>query len=152
MAGPDVFFPRREDIFQSLKAHCTVLGMVGVAPIDAPVPESVQANDHDLAQAIFEGNIALIREADGLIANLMSLRGQEPDSGTVFEVGFAVALGKPVVAYGVPDGSYMDRIRAAIDCKRDDAGVVTEIANGTTESHARSIDQDCAHGCAALEW
>ena len=34
-----------------------------------------------------------------MIANLNPFRGQEPDSGTCFEVGYAFAKGKPVFAY-----------------------------------------------------
>jgi nucleoside 2-deoxyribosyltransferase len=34
-----------------------------------------------------------------VLANLNLFRGYEPDSGTAFEVGMAVALGKPVWAY-----------------------------------------------------
>src|SRR3546814_7387448 len=38
-------------------------------------------------------------------------RGPEPDSGTCFEVGYAVAKGKPVFGY-IPDcGSFAERIR-----------------------------------------
>lgn len=33
------------------------------------------------------------------MANLNPFRGAEPDSGTVFEVGYAIALGKPVWGY-----------------------------------------------------
>lgn len=131
LAGPDVFFPERESIFAALKVHCDRLGLAGVAPTDAPLALPPAANDDERAQAIYVGNAALIREADGVIANLMSFRGQEPDSGTVFEVGYAVALGKPVVGYGVPQGSYADRVQAAIPCRRDAAGVVTELAGGT---------------------
>ncbi|MDM0019273.1 nucleoside 2-deoxyribosyltransferase [Variovorax saccharolyticus] len=131
LAGPDVFFPAHESIFAALKAHCDRLQMTGVAPTDAPLSLQAAANDDDQAQAIYEGNVALIREADGVIANLMSFRGQEPDSGTVFEVGYAVALGKPVVGYGVPEGSYAQRVQAAIPCRLDAAGVVTEAAGGT---------------------
>ena len=40
-----------------------------------------------------------MRSADAVLANLGRFRGAEPDSGTVFEVGFACALGKPVWAY-----------------------------------------------------
>ena len=34
-----------------------------------------------------------------MLANLEPFRGSEPDSGTAFEVGYALALGKPVYAY-----------------------------------------------------
>lgn len=132
LAGPDVFFPGHEDIFRALKAHCAKLGMLGLAPTDAPHEATPPAaNDEQRAQAIYEANVALIREADGVIANLMSFRGQEPDSGTVFEVGHAVALGKPVVGYGVPDGSYAERVQAAMPCRRDQDGMLREEADGT---------------------
>lgn len=132
LAGPDVFLPDHESIFGALRAHCARLGLDGIAPTDAPLALQAAASDDDRAQAIYEGNAALIRGADGVIANLVSFRGQEPDSGTVFEVGYAVALGKPVVGYGVPQGAYADRVQAAIPCRRDAAGGVTEAASGTT--------------------
>ena len=65
-----------------------------------------------------------------MIANLAPFRGHEPDSGTVFEVGFATALGKPVVAYGVAPGTYADRVRATVDCKTGADGVIRERASG----------------------
>ncbi|MDN8613499.1 nucleoside 2-deoxyribosyltransferase [Variovorax ginsengisoli] len=131
LAGPDVFLPDRDRIFAALKADCARLGLAGVAPIDAPLALAASASDDARAQAIYEGNVALIRESDGVVANLASFRGQEPDAGTVFEVGFAVALGLPVVGYGVPQGSYAERVQAAIACRRDAAGEVTEAATGT---------------------
>ena len=49
--------------------------------------------------------------ADAVLANLDFFRGAEPDSGTCFEVGYAVALGKPVYGYIPEDGSFAQRIR-----------------------------------------
>lgn len=60
---------------------------------------------HDAARAqpappgIYHANIELIRAADAVLANLNPFRGCEPDSGTCVEVGFALALGKPVIGY-----------------------------------------------------
>ena len=105
--------------------------MVGVEPSDGGLVDGFTGSDDELAQRIFEGNIQLVRGADGVIANLMSFRGHEPDSGTVFEVGFATALGKPVVAYGVAEGSYADRVCAVIPCAKDSAGVTRETESGT---------------------
>lgn len=130
LAGPDVFFRGQEEIFRTLKAHCAQLGMQGLAPTDTALSLATHADPDDLAQAIYEGNVEMIRQADGVIANLVSFRGQEPDSGTVFEVGFAVALGKPVVGYGVPEGSYADRVSAAIACSADAVGEVREVETG----------------------
>lgn len=130
LAGPDVFLIDSRRIFGQLKAHCAHLGLLGVEPSDGGLADGFAGSDDALAQRIYEGNIQRIREADGVIANLMSFRGQEPDSGTVFEVGFALALGKPVVAYGVAPGSYADRVRAVIPCATDSAGVTREVAGG----------------------
>ena len=57
-----------------------------------------------MAEHIFTSNVAKLSEADGVIANLAPFRGHEPDSGTVFEVGYAIARGIPVIGYGVPAG------------------------------------------------
>ena len=132
LAGPDVFFPNRDAIFRDLKNCCERAGLAGVAPIDAPIQRNVADGEDQWAQAIYDGNVALLRAADGCIANLQSFRGLEPDSGTVFEVGFAVAIGKPVVVYGVPPGTYAERVAAALACERDAGGALREAANGTT--------------------
>ncbi|MDM0073923.1 nucleoside 2-deoxyribosyltransferase [Variovorax sp. J2P1-59] len=130
LAGPDVFFPGQENIFLALKAQCAQLGMEGLAPTDTALSPATHPQPDDLAQAIYEGNVEMIRQSAGVIANLVSFRGQEPDSGTVFEVGFAVALGKPVVGYGVPEGTYADRVSAAIACSADAVGEVREVETG----------------------
>lgn len=128
LAGPDVFLPDCAARFESLRASCSACGLVGVPPSDGDF--GADASDDERAARIYEGNIALIRSADGVIANLANFRGQEPDSGTVFEVGFAIALGKPVVAYGVPEGSYAERVAAAIPCRADAAGITRERVSG----------------------
>jgi len=130
LAGPDVFFRDSEAIFERLVAFCYTLGLQGVPPSDGGISADLRLGDEERAQRIYEGNIRLIREADGVIANLAPFRGHEPDSGTVFEVGFATALGKPVVAYGVAPGTYADRVCATVDCKTGADGVIRERASG----------------------
>jgi nucleoside 2-deoxyribosyltransferase len=130
LAGPDVFFRDSRQIFDALKAHCDRLGLEGVEPSDGGLSEGFTGSDDALAQSIYEGNVRLIREADGVLANLVCFRGHEPDAGTVFEVGFAIALGKPVVAYGVEDCSYADRVSAAIPCGKDESGLLRETESG----------------------
>lgn len=130
LAGPDVFFPESRQIFDSLRFECERLGLQGMEPSDGGLATGFSGSDEALAQRIFDGNIALIRSADGVAANLVNFRGHEPDSGTVFEVGFARALGKPVVAYGVAEESYADRVGRTLACAPDAAGVLREIATG----------------------
>jgi nucleoside 2-deoxyribosyltransferase len=130
LAGPDIFFRDCERIYRDLKAACERLDLEGVEPSDDGLGADFAGSDDERARRIYEGNIALIRQADGVIANLMDFRGLEPDSGTVFEVGFAVALGKPVVVYGVPAGSYASRVCAAMACTQDARGLTRERDSG----------------------
>lgn len=131
LAGPDVFFKDSEAVFRRLTACCDSLGLQALPPSDGDIAADIRFTDEERAQRIYEGNIRLIRQADGVIANLSPFRGHEPDSGTVFEVGFATALGKPVVAYGVAPGTYAERVSATVDCVTDAAGVLRERASGT---------------------
>ncbi len=131
LAGPDVFFKDSEAVFQRLAACCERLGLQALPPSDGDLAADLRFTDEERAQRIYEGNIALIRQADGVIANLSPFRGHEPDSGTVFEVGFATALGKPVMAYGVAPGTYAERVGATVDCAVDAAGVLRERSSGT---------------------
>jgi nucleoside 2-deoxyribosyltransferase len=163
LAGPDVFFPDRAQVFERLLAQCDAVGLVGVPPTDGGLSEGLRGTDDESAQRIYEGNIALIRSADGLMANLASFRGAEPDSGTVFEVGFAIALGKPVAAYGVPESSYADRVAASIACVRDAQGALREASSGveveglgqrlnlmlTRSAHVASSPEDALRWLAA---
>ena len=130
LAGPDVFRPDRDARFAQLKACCAARGLEGIEPSDGGLSEGFKGDDEELAQRIYAGNIALIQGADGVLAHLAAFRGLEPDSGTVFEVGYAVALGKPVAAYGVAPGSYAARVSACTPCAPDAQGVLREQANG----------------------
>jgi nucleoside 2-deoxyribosyltransferase len=90
IAGPDVFRPDALVWAESVRALCAAQGCVALLPTDG---------GHTTAAAIYAGNIALIQQADTVLANLNAFRGAEPDSGTCFEVGYAAALGKRVIGY-----------------------------------------------------
>ena len=64
-------------------------------------------NECDSSKEIYLGNVALIDEADVVIANGNEFRG-EMDVGTAFEVGFAAAKGKKIYIY-------MDDIRTLVE-------------------------------------
>ncbi len=130
LAGPDIFFKDAEQIYRQLCGHCTTLGLEGLPPSDGGLAAGFTGSDAALARRIYDGNVALIRAADGVVANLAPFRGHEPDSGTVFEVGFAIALGKPVVGYGVPSGTYAERVAAALPCTPDADGTLRETDSG----------------------
>ena len=90
LAGPDVFFPDITERAQTHKQLCRDMGFEPLHPIDQPLLNE---------QAIYHSNINLLRSSDAVAANLNTFRGAEVDSGTAFEVGYAIALNKPVVGY-----------------------------------------------------
>ena len=97
LAGFDVFRPDAVAHGERLKALCAEFGHLGLFPLDNAAPPALQGSAR--ARWIYRANLALIHQADALLANLNNFRGLEPDSGTAFEVGYAAALGKAVWAY-----------------------------------------------------
>ncbi len=132
LAGPDVFLPDPHARAASLKAICARHGMEGVSPLDAPdgVPEAWRALP--LARFIALCNEAHIRACDALIANLTPFRGPSADVGTVFEVGFMRALGRPVLGWSNVAADFFSRTRTVAGAHavgeewRDDAGMLLE--------------------------
>lgn len=109
LAGPDVFRPDAADHGGKLVALCAEHGFTGVFPLEPSLPTGLLPQA--LAAHIYRANVAHIDACDAVAANLDFFRGPEPDSGTCFEVGYAVARGKPVVGYVPEAGSFAQRIR-----------------------------------------
>lgn len=124
LAGPDVFRRDAKQHFALLTAMCNKLGLEPLAPSDGLVPLWVP--EAEMPRRIYDINMELLQQAAGVIANLAPFRGVEPDSGTVFEVGLAVARGLPVVAYGIPPGSYADRVMAGMCTSRENDGALRD--------------------------
>lgn len=101
LAGPDVFRPDAPQWAERARALCLAHGVEALIPTDGVCTT---------AAGIYAHNIELIRSADVVLANLDSFRGAEPDSGTCFEVGFAVACGKPVIGYLSAAGEIPERV------------------------------------------
>lgn len=103
LAGPDVFRPDALAWAESARRLLAGVGHRALIPLD---------NEEKTAAGIYRANVALIDEADGVLANLNPFRGREPDSGTCFEIGYAVALGKPVVGYLSDGRTQLDKLGA----------------------------------------
>ncbi|WP_158818300.1 nucleoside 2-deoxyribosyltransferase [Methylocapsa sp. S129] len=95
LAGPDVFFPNALDVLAAKKALCARYGCTGLPPLDV----ELGAKGKPTSISIFERNLALMRRADIVIANLTPFRGVSADPGTVFELGWFHGAGKPVYGY-----------------------------------------------------
>ena len=97
LAGFDVFRPDAREWGDTMKLLCNKYGFEGLYPLDNEAPKNLSGAE--LALWIYRANIKLIQQADLVAANVNAFRGSEPDSGTAFEVGYAVALDKPVWVY-----------------------------------------------------
>lgn len=113
LAGFDVFRPDAVAYGERLKQLCQQHGFTGLFPLDNETPAGLEGPA--LAQWICQANLARIDQADLVMANVNPFRGMEPDSGTVFEMGYAHAKGKPVWAYTDMDESLIDQLGAEWD-------------------------------------
>lgn len=98
LAGPEVFLRDATEVGQKKKDLCKIYGFEGVFPLDNEV-DVAGKKPREIGFCISEVNEGLIRSCDFVIANITPFRGPSADVGTVYEVGFAHALGKKVFAY-----------------------------------------------------
>ena len=121
LAGPDIFRPDVQDWIASARELCRQHGFEALTPFDHGETEP---------RKILDGNLELIRKAQIVVANLNPFRGFEPDSGTAFELGYALALGKKLWSYIDSAEPLLERIRRAealsADAKRDCQGMAIE--------------------------
>ena len=106
LAGPDVFYPDALARGHQMRGICSDYGFQGVYPLDTPIDLALPA----ASKAIFKANRELIDGADAVLANLRDFRGFEPDSGTVWEVAYALAKGKTVIGYLPTSASILQRM------------------------------------------
>ena len=104
LAGPDVFLKNAVAVLKHKSSILQEAGYEVVTPLD-----NLLDNPYD----IYVSNIKLIEQSDIVVANVEPFRGTEPDSGTVFEIGYAAALGKEIYTYNNPANSYLNRLVAS---------------------------------------
>ncbi|MCZ8383243.1 nucleoside 2-deoxyribosyltransferase [Achromobacter xylosoxidans] len=136
LAGFDVFLPDAVAHGERLKALAAAHGFEGLYPLDNTLPAGLAGVA--LAQWIYQANVAMIQRADLVMANLNSFRGAEPDSGTAFEVGYAIALGKPVWGYTSQAGSVREQV--AVGVAADDAARAVDAQGYTVEDFGLNLN------------
>ena len=117
IAGPDVFERDSIEIGKKYVKLCLEYGFRGLYPLDNVI--DFNQNKKKIALDIFQANEKLIDQSDVVVANLNSFRGNEADSGTVWECGYAYAKGKKVYGYVKNDRTYLERFTD----KREENGV-----------------------------
>lgn len=110
LAGPDVFLADAIAVGEAKVARCREHGIEGLYPLDQSLDGVTEAG---LARAIFRGNVAMMRAADVILADLTPFRSPSADPGTAFELGFAFALGKPVFGYSASPEPLFERVAGA---------------------------------------
>lgn len=116
LAGPAVFHPAAKQVFEYLVEVCTQHGLEAITPqIDEKTLEGL--NPAEQAALIRAGNLSKIRAADAVLACISPFRGPGADAGTAWEMGYAEALGKPVVAWSEALDQYRERVAADVDPK-----------------------------------
>ncbi|WP_395667032.1 nucleoside 2-deoxyribosyltransferase [Methylocella sp.] len=127
LGGPEVFLPDAPEIGRRRLAACAAADFRGLFPFDVEAPGA--PTPRETARAIFAANCAAMHEADAGLFNLSPFRGPHADPGTAFELGFMLALGKPVFAYSHRAGALVARLdgaAAADGVRRDASGCAIE--------------------------
>ncbi len=122
LAGPDVFLPDAAGRSARLKAICTAHGLTGIFPLDTT--ESIPDAWRALPEARFIAlcNEAHIQGCDAMIANLTPFRGPSADAGTVFEIGYMRALGRPIYGWSNDPADFLARSTTFTGAVPDAAG------------------------------
>lgn len=113
LAGFEVFSPDGPQLADAMRATCRRYGLEPISPLDkgADADQGPALEGEALADLIYENNIAMIERADAILANLNHFRGPDPDAGTCFEVGYAVARGKASYVYSSDGATAVERVR-----------------------------------------
>ena len=141
LAGPDVFHPEADRLAEDHKALCRAYGFEPLHPIDQPTLA---------ADTIFQVNLGMLRLADAVVANLNPFRGAEVDSGTAFEVGFAIARGIPVIGYVGSPETLAERVGRLFGplVMRDDA--CRDASGNLVENFGHTVNLMLAESCTLV--
>jgi nucleoside 2-deoxyribosyltransferase len=130
LAGPEVFLPDAAKIGARKIKLCEEFELLGLFPLENDLPD---VPEEKVDEGIFAANVEKMRRADAAIFNLSPFRGVNADPGTAFELGFFVALDKPVFAYSNSAQNLFERVAknfgsqsAEQGLTRDDAGLMIE--------------------------
>lgn len=109
IAGFDVFLQNAVEDLDNKKQLASKYGFKGLIPFDANV--DFTQSEQTIRKEIYEANIRMIAKADIIIANMNNFRHNEPDSGTVFELGYAAALNKEIYIYSKDSRTVVEKTK-----------------------------------------
>jgi nucleoside 2-deoxyribosyltransferase len=109
LAGPDVFLADAREIGARKVAICAEHGIAGHFPLDVSLRLDHLA-PFEQGLEIYRANLEAMRACDLAILNLTPFRGPSADVGTVFELGWLAAAGKPLFAYSSEPRLHAERV------------------------------------------
>lgn len=147
LAGPEVFLRNAREVGEEKKALCRKYGFEGVFPIDVEVKHEGKS-PREFGLRISEVNEDLIKSCQVVIANITPFRGPSADVGTVYEMGYAHALGKLVLAYTNVAEPFSERTVKALNGKvvRGDDGLLRDELGMFVEENGL-VDNLMIDGC-----
>lgn len=98
IAGPECFYVYGNTALEAMKLSCHAQGFDVSLPNDTEI-DMTQRNRRRIADDIFYNCARALNESTALICDLELYRGQEPDGGSVFEIGMAYARGLKIIGY-----------------------------------------------------
>ncbi|MCB1179199.1 MAG: nucleoside 2-deoxyribosyltransferase [Leptospiraceae bacterium] len=120
LAGPEVFLPDAEDIFEKRKKISLSYGYLAVTPFDNSLDSEIKGIER--ARKIFEANKNLILNSDYIIANCNPFRSAIVDDGTSFEIGFGFANKKKIYGFCSKKISLPEIVKNKIQTKPHESG------------------------------
>ncbi|OLP55750.1 nucleoside 2-deoxyribosyltransferase [Rhizobium rhizosphaerae] len=112
LAGPEVFLPDAPAIMAEKRRLARAHGFEPTGPgsDENQAPQHPASGGVLTADAIYRRNDLAMRCADICLANITPFRGISADPGTVYEIGFMIALEKRVWAYSNHPADYGKRV------------------------------------------
>jgi nucleoside 2-deoxyribosyltransferase len=111
LAGPDVFLADARAVGRRKAEICAAHGIDGRFPLDVALALEALP-PFERGRAIYRANLEALRACDLAFVNLTPFRGPSADAGTVFELGWLIAAGKPVFAYSSDPRPFAERTPA----------------------------------------
>jgi len=148
-AGPAVFFPDLAEKIAASHRNAAAHGLEAVVPgdvLDRPVdfPASPTLQD------IYQLNVDRLLRSDAVVADLTPFRGPSADPGTVWEIGYAIALGKPVFGYTTDTREYREKVTPD-GLRIEDHGAIDNLMIAASVESVVA-DQELAMAAVAVWW
>jgi nucleoside 2-deoxyribosyltransferase len=119
LAGPDVFLPNAPAHARRKAEICARHGILARPPLNEDVASLASMPEHEAWRVIFAKDIAMMEQADLVIANLTPFRGASADAGTLVELGWFLGRGKPIFGYSNTAKLFAERSRAQVKAVPD---------------------------------